>query len=190
MEENIITKAKISSASLSFEFEGTESFVREQIKDVIQNLNADSNNQKIQTPIKVENTETKKQGQSIGSKNTEHRKATNAEPKVIDNLLPDTQKINDLKTFYTSKKPSGHLENFVVISYWLKENNNMDLVTIDEIYTCYRLLGIKPPKVAIQVFRDAKSKKMWFTSGEKNGQYRISVNGITAVEHDIPSSNK
>lgn len=190
MEENIITKAKISSSGLSFEFEGTEQFVKNQITEVMEKFVFLSSDKVVSLPIKAKKSESVEVESQIQDYIVSHKRPGGIEPKVMDGLIPNPEMINELKSFFVSKKPSGHLEQYAVIAYFLKEKMNIDQISIDEMYTCYRILGIKPPKVAIQVFRDAKSKKMWFANGEKTGQYRISVNGITAVEHDIPGPIK
>lgn len=64
--------------------------------------------------------------------------------------LPPTPSVIDLNldkdialASYTAKagKVETHSSRFLLIAGWLKECRNIDLMTVDHVYTCYRSLG-------------------------------------------------
>lgn len=108
---------------------------------------------------------------------------------MLPNLIPKEQ-IASLREFYDTKGPDSHMEIFAVLSYWLKDALSITDVSIDEMWTLYKVLQIRAPKVLVQVFRDAKSKKAYFDTSEGNGKYYLTSFGETFVEHDLPRAPK
>lgn len=179
MSDNILHKTKITTNLGTFEFEGSQEFVENQIEKIV-NI-AKSNNQRIpQTPVSPLNSK------DTATKKTSTRKISTEQPQMLPNLITDKAKIDDLRSFYELKKSENHIENFAVLALWLKTNNQILEVSISEMWTLYKILGIKPPKVIIQVFRDGKSKKAYFEVSETAGRYYLTPFGETFVEHDLP----
>lgn len=187
MSEEIVAKAKISTSLGTFEFEGTSDFVGKQIADITTKFSG-----KALQPFQSDTSGTIKLTEKEGSESVQKskvRKLTVQQPKLLSGLITDSAKIKELKDFVSSKKPNGHLERFLVLTYWLKTNLSVEEVSIDEMWTTYKMLSEKAPRILIQVFRDAKSKKGWFTAGSGVGKYQITSIGETFVEHDLPNPN-
>lgn len=185
MSENIVFKAKISTNLGTFEFEGGESFVKEQVKNVL------DSSQKIaspNSPLPSANTSPNLTPPQAPAKVVGKRSVSVGEqPKLLSNLITEPSKIQELKKFVEDKNPINQMEIFAVLAHWMKYNLNLEEVSIDEMWTSYKILGKKAPKVLIQVFRDGKSKKGWFNVGTSSGKYTLTSIGETFVEHDLPS---
>lgn|SRR3989344_984356 len=183
MNEGNTYKAKITTGRGTFEFEGSQEFVEKQI-DRIVDIEKTS-----PAPLQLEDTGTaRKKSSKKKASNGNSRKSSTDQPKMLPDLVAK-DKISELRNFYDTKNPESHIETYVVLTYWLKENTNLTDVGVDEMWTLHRVLGQKPPKVLIQTFRDAKSKKSYFESS-KDGKYYITSIGETFVEHDLPRTKK
>ena len=180
MSKNIIVKTKIETNFGTFEFKGPQEFVDKRIDQVMDKLKS------YQEHTPIINPRQKKSKRSKKLKGGKAKFYKTNQPIIIPDLISDSEKIQNLKKFFHSKKPLNQQEVFVVIAYWLKENLNLKEISIDEIWTVYKILGKKPPKVLIQVFRDGKSKKGWFGVGSETGKYMITSIGDTYVDHDLP----
>lgn len=187
MADEIVTKAKLTTSLGTFEFEGAKDFVAEQVAKI-----TDKFQEIPPQPVQPEATQGTKQNQIESAESvqsTKSKKLIVEQPKLLGDLITDSAKIKELKEFVSAKKPASHLERFLVLTYWMKTNLSMKELSIDEMWTAYKMLTEKPPRVLIQVFRDAKSKKGWFTTGSGAGRYQLTSIGETYVEHDLPKSN-
>jgi hypothetical protein len=169
-------KAKISTSAGVFEFEGSREYVEAQVEMIMSNMT-------------LSETTGPKPSDAGGPlpkapKTPKLARQKVAEPKPLSSLISDTA---SLRTFYELKDPKNHPENYVVIASWLKSNTECKNYSIDEMYTAYKLLRIKPPKVMVQVFRDAKAKGLWFDQAkEQPGRFELTIHGEAFVEHDLP----
>jgi len=107
-------------------------------------------------------------------------------PVLKHNLKLDSagDAVPPLRDFFASKFPGGkasHPAAFAVIAFWLGEGQGVKSLGIDEMYTCYRWLKLKMPKVWAQAFRDGKSKFGYFDDGSEKGQYQLTHIGEDAV---------
>lgn len=187
MAEEIITKAKLTTSLGTFEFEGSRDFVAEQVAKITDKFQGIP-----PQPVQPEATQGTKQNQTESTESVQrskYKKLMVEQPKLLADLITDSAKIKGLKEFVNAKKPAGHLERFLVLAFWIKTNLSMEELSIDEMWTAYKILAEKPPRVLIQVFRDAKSKKGWFTIGSSAGRYQLTSIGETYVEHDLPNTN-
>ena len=85
-----------------------------------------------------------------------------------------------IATYAQKANPESHLKRYLVIAAWFKEHRNIDAITSDHVYTCYR--SFKWPldiKDFGQPLRDLKFKQL-FTSPEK-GSYAINHLGLQEV---------
>ena len=180
MDNQTVTKTKIDTNMGTFEFEGSQEFVEKQIEKI---LDIAKNSPKVvpQTQNITPDIEINQ-----NQKKTTNRKSLIEQPHMLPNLVSESSKIEDLKNFYNSKSPGNQMEKYAVLAYWLKNNYQLIDVSIDEMWTLYKILGIKQPRVLIQVFRDAKSKKAYFDASNKPGYYYLAPLGETTVEHDLP----
>jgi hypothetical protein len=180
MADQILTKSKISIGLGTFEFEGDQAFVEKQIEKVTELMGSNPIPVPLLTHTLVASGGEEKNGDGI------KKKKLVEDPKTIPDLIKEKEKILDLKKFMELKKPQGHQEIFTTLTYWLKMNLGLQDVSIDEMWSLYKILGIKAPKNLIQVFRDVKSKKAWFDGGSAVGKYKLTPSGEMFIEHDLP----
>lgn len=187
MNEGNSYKAKITTSRGTFEFEGSQEFVERQIEKIvdIEQTSPPPLLDKVENDDKT-NGKAKRQNYSNGNA----RKQSVEQPKMLPNLVENKDQIDSLKELYSTKNPENHIENYAVFTYWLKDKLQMPEVSIDEMWTLYKILQIKPPKVIIQTFRDGKSKKAYFESAKSAGKYYLTPIGETFVEHDLPHQKK
>jgi len=187
MNEGNNYKAKITTARGTFEFEGSQEFVEKQVEKVVdieKNMPAPAPERETPAERQASNAKSKASNGNSGSKKT-----VSTQPKMLPSLVPKDQ-IAGLREFHDEKKPDSHMEVFAVLSYWLKEKLSVADVSIDEMWTLYKVLGIRPPQNLIQVLRDAKSKKAYFDAAQGSGRYYLTSIGETFVEHDLPHAPK
>lgn len=188
MNEGNNYKAKITTARGTFEFEGSQEYVEKQVDKVVDI----EKGAPIPVPTPEPEAASKRKTQKSNKPSTKNGgggKTASVQPKMLPNLVPKDQ-IVKLREYYEGRKPVSHLEKFAVMSYWLKDELSITEVSIDEMWTLYKLLQERQPKVLMQVFRDAK-KKAWFDSAKVRGKYYLTSYGETFVEHDLPHiSNK
>ncbi len=186
MSEDKITKTRITTSLGTFEFEGTEEFVEKQIDRIVEMAKLLP-----QTPIAASSLV--REPQTVlekSNKKGQSKKALIEQPQILPNLITDKAMIDDLRSFYKSKSPENNIEIFATLTFWLKDKSQLPDVSISEMWTLYKILGIKPPKVLIQVFRDGKSKKAYFEAAKATGRYYLTPFGETFVEHDLPKVQK
>lgn len=100
-------------------------------------------------------------------------------PKVL-NLDMKAAKI-PLKEFCEMKQVGeSDTTRYLVIAFWLKENLNIPAVTMDHVYTCYRLLNWQTPADASSPLRSMK-KSGWFDKGTDKGSYSINHVGENQI---------
>lgn len=86
-----------------------------------------------------------------------------------------------LATFAQNKDSKSQHKKYLIAATWLKEHRNIDAISSDHIYTCFRSIGW-PTNILdfAQPLRELKSKK-YFTSPEK-GLYAINHIGLDYVK--------
>jgi len=84
------------------------------------------------------------------------------------------------KAFMEQKKPAGDTKRYLAIAQWLKSNLNIDEITMDHVYTCYRSMGWNVPNDAAVALRNAKSNG-WMKKGAGKGTYVINHIGEGVV---------
>lgn len=117
----------------------------------------------------------------LGADNRKRRPAPRA-PKFLSDL--DLTKASvQLNDFVQEKNPVGDMDRYAVIAVWFKQHFSMEEISIDEIFTAYRVLGWQAqlPDDPSQTFRNLKNSKNWFDSGSKRGSYKVNWNGESAV---------
>lgn len=174
-------KAKITNSLGTFEFEGSEEFVVKQITRLIEREEA---------APRLTPPETTSKSAGAKSSNPIRKRQAGEQPKILSDLIDGKDKLDSLRQFYEEKMPTNQIENFAVLTYWLKSELQMVDVSVDEIWTLYKMLQVRPPKVLAQTFRDGKSKKAYFDITTSTGRYFLTTFGETFVEHDLPKKNK
>jgi uncharacterized protein YjhX (UPF0386 family) len=83
--------------------------------------------------------------------------------------------------FAGEKKPSTHLTRFLTVAAWFKEHRQVDAVTMNHVYTCYR--HMKWPSDLqdfSQPLRDLKRQQL--VGSKERGHYAINHLGLQQVE--------
>lgn len=93
-----------------------------------------------------------------------------------------------LKEFVAPYDPQNLGDNTAIYVYFVK-NKSKITCSANHIYTCYRLLKVKPPEAFIQHIRDTRGKRK-FISYPSLDDISLTPVGISHVEHDIPKKAK
>lgn len=91
-----------------------------------------------------------------------------------------------LKAFLEQKNPTSDIKRYLAIAYWLKQYRNINDITMDHAYTCYRHMGSgwNVPKDAGIPLRQMKQKRYgWMSSGSTPGSYAINHLGENEVNN-------
>jgi hypothetical protein len=113
--------------------------------------------------------------------------APNKESYGIDRALDlrGGDKRPSFKDFVNEKKPSTVTEFNAVAVYYLTRVLDHDKATLNQVFTCYKEAGRRPPEAFRQSFNDAKTKKGWLDIGD-DFTMTVPLRGETFVEHDLP----
>lgn len=103
------------------------------------------------------------------------------------NLRPSDKKT--IKEFFEEKLPKGNIENSAVMVYYLEHILDIQDITPNHIFTCYRELNLKIPAVLNQNLRDCASNRYGYIDFTNN-LLKTSVRGINFVEQDLPKAKK
>lgn len=104
-------------------------------------------------------------------------------PQAID--LDLTSGDIPLKEFLEKKNPDSDIKKYLAIAYWFKKYRNIEEVSSDHAYTCYRFMGTgwQIPIDPTRPFRQMKSKPYsWMKAGATKGFYTINHLGENEVE--------
>lgn len=93
-----------------------------------------------------------------------------------------------LKEFIDEKKPSSNVQKTATFVYYLQNILNINEITIDHIFTCYKLMGFRIPNNLQQNLTDTCSSKYGYIS-RKDGKYTMTVMGNNYIEFDINKDN-
>jgi hypothetical protein len=93
----------------------------------------------------------------------------------------DTHSEVSLASFAEKANPKSHSHRYLVIAAWFNKHRGINAITVDHIYTCYRVLEwpTDVPDFA-QPLRSLKHKQL-FVSPE-TGKYEINHLGLSSVE--------
>lgn len=104
--------------------------------------------------------------------------------------LRGNDKIKSFNDFVLEKKPSSAIVFNTISVYYLKQMMNVDKVSINEIYTCYKDADRKPPDDLVQSIRDTSSTKYGYLDSADMNNITIPHRGISFVEYDLPKDKK
>lgn len=101
------------------------------------------------------------------------------------NLQPE-DKIS-LREFVDEKAPQTKQDLITVAIYYLSQTLEIEGITADHIYTCFKNVGEKIPANIPDTCRKIARKGWIDVSDSKN--IKILIHGENFVEHDLPSDN-
>lgn len=92
------------------------------------------------------------------------------------------------RDFHEQKQPVTQEHTITVAVYYLKCILEIDKLTPQHVFTCFKDANIRTPKHLPQAIRDISKRKGWFDTSER-GNIKITNHGENFVEHDLPPSN-
>lgn len=123
--------------------------------------------------------------------------STNSKPKKSASKPPIMSIVKDLelrpegktswRDFYNQKKPDTQQQAITVAVYYLQQVLELDKITPEYVFTCFKDVSLKTPKNMPQSIRDTAKKKGWVDTSER-GNIKITNHGENLVEHDLPTA--
>lgn len=92
-----------------------------------------------------------------------------------------------LKDFYTQYVTRNYQERNVLFVFYLQRHAELDYVTADHVYTCYKALNLRVPTALNQSLWDTASRKGWIDTTSLE-DIKLSTAGENYVEHDAPKA--
>ncbi len=83
--------------------------------------------------------------------------------------------------FCKDKNPNSTSDRYLVVATWLKHNAKIDVISVDHINTCFRLMDWQMPDTPGQTFRNLKARNQYFKNGPEQGTWEITILGLNAV---------
>lgn len=94
-----------------------------------------------------------------------------------------------LKDFVVEKAPTDNMQRSIVAVYYLSHVLQLDAVTADAVFTCYREMSWKLPGDFRNHLQTIASRKGWLDTSDTDA-ITMTASGINFVEHDLPKSAK
>ena len=169
-----MTTIKIDLQNGTLDVEGEESFVKEIYNDFKEKIVERQGGQKNDSAT------------AATTEKNEERIKTSRKP-IKQDTYKATDDINtkNLKEFYAEKSPGTKYESNTVFVYFLEKKQNIQKITIDHLYTCYKLVGVKVPKALRQSLVDTAFHKKYISTKDLNA-IKVAIVGENLVDHDLP----
>lgn len=138
----------------------------------------------------VSNTELKStdyEEQALPEKKLSKNKKRNIkQPQLVKDLDLSGKDVDmSLKDFVAEKNPNTNIERTTVFVYYLQYILELQEITIDHVFSCYKDIGAKLPKNLQGNLNDTASSRYGYIEAD-NGSYTVSIVGLNLVEHDLP----
>ncbi len=91
--------------------------------------------------------------------------------------------------FVKHKKYTNHVQFITISVYYLARIMNMENITIDHVFTCYKNIGKRPPNNLVQSFWTASGKQFGYIDFSDRENIKIPHIGETHVENDWEAIN-
>jgi len=195
-------KAKVKMTVIQFETESDNATLQENVRSIAHTLTRAlatpqrivstpaqislNNEQIMDQPEDVDDQSGIDEGAMLSSspsfkKKSATRQYRTPQPLELDLVSGDPP----LKSFLEQKQPDGDVKRYLAIAHWLKQNRNIQEVTMDHIYTCYRHMGAgwQVPADAAAPLRTMKGRQYgWMKTGAAKGAYVINHLGENEVQ--------
>jgi hypothetical protein len=83
-----------------------------------------------------------------------------------------------------AKKPISHYERCLVAVHYLTNAAEVSPVSVDHVYTCFKVMGWRLPADLRNAMQVAASTKGWLDTSNMN-DIRVTVHGDNYLEHDL-----
>lgn len=90
-----------------------------------------------------------------------------------------------LREFAESRKPTNNDDKNVLSVYYLRRIADVNVVSIDHVFTCYKAMGWREPTDLASSLRLTASKKS-FLDTSTGDDIKLTSIGRNHVEHDLP----
>lgn len=95
-----------------------------------------------------------------------------AVPSLVDIRFDD--KTPTFAEFVEQKEPKNDMQKYLCAAFWLKTHKNVNEVSIDHMYTAYKVMGWALPTTPVQPMRElAATRDKRFSKGAEKGHYAI-----------------
>ena len=101
-------------------------------------------------------------------------------PKMDKNL--DT---SDLASFYGQYEAKNHPEKVLIFLKFLGDHLEIEAPNADQVYTCYRAVDERLPKVFLQAFRDASGKKFGYIDYSSPTELSVTTVGHNRLKFNL-----
>jgi hypothetical protein len=194
------TKIKIDLAHGLVEVEGSEEFVRAVYADFKDKLSSEPIVHQLPPPPRApprqaegENAASRPKSSSTSRKRSQSSAASSVapkkklkEPSTVKTLDLSNSPAGRLRDFYDKFDVKTNYERNLIFIYFLQQKMEIEQITQDHVYTCYRNIpGIKVPGAFRQSLLDTESSKDWIDAADADN-LKITVHGLNYLEHDMP----
>lgn len=186
------------------DFEGSDSTIREGLKAIADAVGKtfeprtkfvnisppvkDGNNLELPEHIIEDlNSDTGEESKSSSTKRT--RPSKQPKLKMVSNLNFFAKGKTTLREFYAEKNPKDDQQKIVVFLYYLAKTLNLQNITPDHIYTCFKDLKEKIPSNLHQAIRNIKDRRRWIDFSTIN-DIQLTVQGENLVEQELGKKAK
>jgi hypothetical protein len=148
---------------------------------------------KPQTPqIAVEqggdNKKSKTTKAKVAKKTKTSSKNKSSTPTLIKDLNLNASGKKSLKAFVEEKQPNDNQEKCTVAVYYLRHELELESISIDHIFTCYKNVGWRVGNL-YNIVRLTASRKGWLDTSNSN-DIKTTPHGENLVELDLPKKSK
>jgi hypothetical protein len=91
------------------------------------------------------------------------------------------------RDFHAQKEPSTQEHIITIAVYYLKHTLDIEKLTPEHVFTCFKDINQRTPKNLPQAIRDIAKRKGWLDTSER-GNIKITNHGENFVDHDLPTS--
>jgi hypothetical protein len=195
-------RAKIKMTVIHFETESDSTTLQENVRAIAQTLNraltspqrtittasqnSSVNDQTLDQALEIDPESRVDQDDFTSSATSSKKKNANRQYRTPQPVELDlTSGELPLKNFLDQKQPDTDIKKYLTITHWLKQHRNIQEVTMDHVYTCYRHMGTgwQVPADAGAPLRAMKGKQYaWMKTGTAKGAYIINHLGENEVQ--------
>lgn len=104
---------------------------------------------------------------------------------IKDLDLSGTRSGKSLKAFMEEKNPATNVQKTTAFVYYLQTFLELEEITIDHIFTCYKSMNYRIPNNLQQNLTDTSSSRYGYIN-RKDGKYSMTIIGSNFIEHDLP----
>jgi hypothetical protein len=186
-----LAKLKIDINLGILEVEGDETFVQNVYADYKKSLFEKINSLQSVSQISETKNEKKESNSTSEKKNSKKKsqKASSGNGSILGDLdLAASANAKSLKDFYAQYKPTSQFEKNLIFVYYLANEKQEKSITLDHIYTCYKMLGERVPTALPQSLRDTAGQKGWIDTSNIS-DIKVTTIGDNFINHDIKKSN-